>query len=303
MSEEIPVFNRETGRMETETVLGRGFMDIAYGSAAGRLATRLLFSRPWFSRLYGAVQGLPVGRRKIRRFIRDFDIDVTELTRPVESYRSFNDFFTRTLVPAARPVEPAPRVLVSPADARLIAIPIADGTVIPVKGRPFTVERLTGGLVEPGRYQGGHCLVFRLAPVDYHRYAYFDAGSHGEHRRLPGRLHSVNPLALWRGVEAFPENARDVVTLETDHFGPVVEVDVGALAVGRIVQHHWGPHRFARGEEKGLFEFGGSTIVLLIAPGRVALDDDIRHHSARGVEVLVRYGSRIGERAGPADSA
>ena len=183
-------------------------------------------------------------------------------------------------------------------------LPIEAGTMVPIKGASFTVAGLLGDGAAAEALHGGDCLVFRLAPVDYHRFAYVDEGHHEGQRRIPGRLHAVNPIALWKGVRAFQDNTRDVVVLETAHFGTVVHVDVGAIAVGRIVQHYREPHHFQRGQEKGYFEFGGSTTVLLFEPGAVILDDDVREYSARGIEVLVRYGARIGRRAqgGPSGS-
>lgn len=40
-------------------------------------------------------------------------------------------------------------------------------------------------------------------------------------------------------------------------------MEVGAMMVGRITNHEAVPGYVTRGEEKGYFEFGGSTIILL----------------------------------------
>ena len=105
-------------------------------------------------------------------------------------------------------------------------------------------------------------------------------------------LHTVNPLAN----DHFPiykENAREYCLLRTDTFGELVMMEVGALMVGRIVNHH-GAARVLRGQEKGYFQFGGSTIVLLVQPGMARIDRDILDNSRNGIETIVRMGERIG---------
>ena len=80
----------------------------------------------------------------------------------------------------------------------------------------------------------------------------------------------------------FTENKRDVVVLETSNFGRAVEVEVGALVVGQICQVHRSPACFDRGDEKGYFSFGGSTIVLLF-------EKDTHTQIDQGLDVLLVY--------------
>ncbi len=290
----IQIYNRRTAQLETEIVFQRWFMNMAYGTSLGRASATLLWSRKWFSRLYGALQRSRMSRRKIRRFVERYAIDCTEPDRPLQSYRSFDDFFQRRLKPTARPIAGNKDTLISPADARLLAYPVRQGLVVPIKGARYSMSLVTAGEADDYRFHGGLCLVFRLAPVDYHRFCYIDDGEHGAHRSVPGQLHSVSPLALRYGVNALHENQRDVVVLRTASFGRVVEIDVGALTVGRIIQHYRSAHGFGRGTEKGCFAFGGSTIVLVFERDRVSIDRDIVEHSNQGIETLVRYGEGIG---------
>ncbi len=83
--------------------------------------------------------------------------------------------------------------------------------------------------------------------------------------------------------------------LHTENFGDIVQIEVGAMLVGRICNRH-GEYNFHRGEEKGKFEFGGSTIVILIEKDRITLDSDILENSAHGIETVVKYGSKIGKK-------
>ena len=105
-------------------------------------------------------------------------------------------------------------------------------------------------------------------------------------------LHTVNPIAN----DVYPiykENAREYSILHTDAFGDILMMEVGALLVGRIVNHH-GAAEVRRGQEKGYFQFGGSTVVLLVEKGRLTVDSDILANSAEGAETIVKMGEKIG---------
>ncbi|MBR7165409.1 MAG: phosphatidylserine decarboxylase, partial [Clostridia bacterium] len=139
----------------------------------------------------------------------------------------------------------------------------------------------------------GVCAIFRLTVSDYHRYCYFDNGTKEENVFIPGFLHTVNPISLDR-YPIYKTNSREYTLLHTENFGDVVQMEVGALLVGRIVNYHQN-HRFTRGEEKGRFEFGGSTIVLLFEKGSVKFSQEMFDYSQKGWEKKVLMGEKIGE--------
>ena len=291
------IYNRETGCLEEEAVFEKGFMDLFYGTAPGRLMTRALLSRRTFSRIYGRLQKRPGSARRIRPFIEKYNINIEELERPPEYYRNFNDFFKRKLKPGARPVKKDRGTLISPADGRLLAYKLKKDLLLPVKGLEFHVGELLGGYEAADPWLDGTCLKIRLAPSDYHRFCYIDSGFHGPATHVNGRLHSVSPLALGHQLKILHGNDREYMVLDTDNFGRVAHVDIGAMAVGRIHQHFRQGGEFSKGEEKGYFEFGGSTIILLFEPGRIVIDEDILEYSEKGIEALVRYGSQVGRKA------
>ena len=94
----------------------------------------------------------------------------------------------------------------------------------------------------------------------------------------------------------YKENTREYSLLETSEFGTVLMMEVGALLVGKIHNHHEAAN-VCRGMEKGYFEFGGSSVLLCFEKGRIAMDADILHNSREQVETLVRLGERIGAAA------
>ena len=291
---EVVIYNRETKRLEREKVFHEPLMIFLYYTLPGRLLTELILSRRIFSKLYALFQKGPKSREKIEKFIKEYQIDIRELNQPLDEYESFNDFFTRRLKKGARPIASSPDALISPADGRLISYDIEKGAIFDVKGSFMDVSRLLGRNHTPEMWADGLCVKIRLAPYDYHRFCYIDKGSHGPIKSIPGRLDSVSPLALWRKRSILQENKRDVVVLETENFGQVAHVDVGAMTVGAIHQHFRGGTTFSRGQEKGYFSLGGSTILLLFKKDVIQLDEDITRYSKRGIETLVRYGSKIG---------
>ena len=110
--------------------------------------------------------------------------------------------------------------------------------------------------------------------------------------QIPGVLHTVNPIAN----DHFPiykENTREFTLLHTKEFSDILIMEVGALLVGKIVNHHV-TSNVNRGQEKGYFQFGGSTVVLLLKAGQAVIDPDILLNSQNEIETVVRYGEKIG---------
>ena len=293
---DIPLYNRRTQTVETEAVFERGLMDFLFGTRTGFWLAETVLKQRWPTALYALWQHSGFTKPKIKTFVAQYGINVDEIERPLDSFTSFNDFFIRKLKEAARPIDRTPAHLISPADSRLLAYTIRSDTVLPVKGRAFTVRELLRAPVAD-EYLDGLCLIFRLAPVDYHRFGYIDDGEQSPITVVNGFYRSVNPLAIWRQLPVFSENQREYCVLHTRNFGDVVHVDVGATGVGRIVQHQRQGGPSQRGAEKGYFEFGGSTSILLFKANVVRLDDDIAEYSAKGIETLVRYGEKIGMQA------
>ena len=260
-----------------------------YGSAPGRLLLKPL-TAPWLSKLAGKFLSTGASRVFIKPFIKSNHIDMGQF-EPVE-YESYNDFFSRRIRPEARPIDMDPRHLISPCDSKLTALPITETGRFTLKHTEYTVGSLLKDPTLAAEYVGGLCLIFRLTVDDYHRYCYAFDGEKGENICLPGKLHTVNPIAN----DFFPiykENAREYTVLHTRAFGDVIAMEVGALLVGKIVNHH-GPAPIRRGQEKGYFQFGGSTVVLLLKKDTAILDEDILENSRNGIETLVKFGEKIG---------
>lgn len=249
-----------------------------------------IINRRWLSKLVGRHLDGRFSRRRIKKYIAKNGIDMSEYLE--EDYKSFNAFFTRRIKPELRPFDMEKTALCSPCDGKVSAYIISDELKFNVKGFDYTVETLLGNKDLAECFRGGLCIVFRLCVTDYHRYCFFDGGTAKGNTFLKGRLHTVQPVALEKR-RVFTENCREYTVLDTDNFGLAVQVEVGAMMVGRIV-NDVKSGRFERGQEKGRFEFGGSTIILLLEKDRAELDEEFFVNTAADKETVVKCGERIG---------
>ncbi len=261
-----------------------------YNTRTGHYVLKFI-TRPGFSRKCAGLLESRYSKLYIKRFIKRNEIDMSQY-EPVK-YKSFNDFFTRKIRPDARPINMEANALISPCDSLLSIYTINADSVFAVKGTNYTLGALLNNEELAENYRGGMCLIFRLMPDNYHRYIYPDSGSKGGNVVIPGKLHTVREVA--HKYSMFATNSREYTILNTENFGEVVFMEVGALLVGRICNHH-GEHTFTRGEEKGYFEYGGSTIIMLMKNGNAVIDDEFRGCIDNGTELPVQVGQRIGEK-------
>lgn len=262
-----------------------------YGTVAGRALVRMLVN-PVVSRIGGAALSTKVSAVAIPAFCKSNHIDLSEYED--KKYTSYNDFFMRKIKPGKRMFNPNPDMLISPCDSKLSVYPIENNLHFNVKNTMYTVSQLLRDKKLAKHYAGGYACVFRLTVDDYHRYSYIDDGYQTKERFISGVLHTVNPAAN----DVYPiykENSRAYSLLRSENFGTVLMMEVGALMVGKIVNN--ASHCYvSRGQEKGHFEFGGSTVILLFQKDRVMIDQDILENSHNGIETKVKLGETIGRK-------
>jgi len=293
MAGETYYYNRRAECLEQERVLGDGLLKLAYATPARYVLSWPLFWTSCCSRILGWAADRGFSRRRIQKTVESLGMDLSDYVIPEGGFASFNDFFARRVKPGARPF--APTGVCSPADCRLMVYPeLQDGLCIPVKGASFTVAELLGDAAYADDFRGGSLCVFRLCPSDYHRYHFTDDGTLSATWKLPGRYYSVHPIALEKRIRVFTTNVRQVSILELAKTGRTAFIEVGAFGVGSIRQTFAG-NAFRRGDEKGYFTFGGSTVIMVFKKGAVAYDKDILEQSAKGVECLVKAGDHIGD--------
>ncbi len=262
-----------------------GALRFLYHNPVGRLLLKLLTTR-LISKICGAFMNSRLSKPMIGRFIRKNNIDMSQYL-PAD-YTCFNDCFCRKIKPELRPVPTDPTLFVAPCDGLLSVFPIQNDTVLPIKQSRYTIADLLQNEQLAQEFQDGVCLVFRLCVHHYHRYCYPVSGTKGENVFLPGKLHTVRPIALEAGP-VFTQNCREYTLLTCQPFGKLVQMEVGAMLVGKIANHH-GAGEITRGQEKGMFLYGGSTVVVLLQKDKVTLDPALAQATAQGEETPVIMG-------------
>lgn len=293
--EPIRYFDRYKQAVETEQIYGEAWLRWTYAAGLGRFALNLLVKRAIASRYYGWKMSQKGSAHKVLPFIVDYGLDVDEFAKKPYSFKTFNEFFYRALKPGARPIAGDERTAVLPADGRHLAFQNVDAAEgFYAKGQRFDLKAFLGSEELGREFAGGSLVISRLCPVDYHRFHFPVAGTPGEPRLINGWLYSVSPIALRQNLGYLWENKRMVTLVESPVFGKVAVCEIGATMVGSIVQTHVPNRAVAKGEEKGLFKFGGSCVVTIFQPGRIKLDADLVKHSAENREVYARMGDRLG---------
>lgn len=296
--EPIHYFNRHSGKLEVEEVYGEGFLRWTYGHPLGALALAAMVKRPFFSAWYGRRMSTPESAARVSPFIEKYGLDPADFADSPASYGSFNEFFYRKLKPSARPVDPDESRVVFPADGRHLGFERASAIEgVFVKGQKFDLPALLGDADLAAKYADGALVLSRLCPVDYHRFHFPAAGVPGATRMIEGPLFSVSPIALRKQLAYLWQNKRTVTPLQTERFGTVLLLEIGATCVGTIRQTFTSGQAVEKGAEKGFFAFGGSSTITIFEPGAVKLVADLAEFSSRQTELYARVGTHMAHSA------
>ena len=278
------IYRRDSKSIYEEKEYKQGMLQFLYQNVMGRCLLKIAIL-PSFSRMIGKYYDSKRSINKISTFIETNQIDMSQFQE--KEYTSFNDFFTRQKKEIV--FDSQPNAFCSPADAKLCVYPISTELKIQVKHTVYSLEELLQKEVDVNEFQNGNCLVFRLAVDDYHRYHYVDDGEVVESYHINGKLHTVRSIS--EKYRVYVENVRNCSTLQTKNFGRIYQIEVGAIMVGKIQNHD--KKEFHRGDEKGFFEYGGSTIIVL-TKNNIKIDQDILEKSQKGIETKVCTGEKIG---------
>jgi len=300
MPTEIKFFDRFDQSEKNEQIYGDGAVRFFYENPIGKILSSII-SLKIVSYLYGLTQDSASSAKKIPNFIKKFKINMDEYLggsnssqEKEDSYKSFNEFFIRKFKDGKRDFDQDKTQLPAFCEARYFGYNSLDSnSKFPVKGNLWNAKSVLQRNDLNEIFENGPALIARLCPVDYHRYHYPDDGKNLESYFIRGPLHSVNPLALNVRPKILMENERRVSILETENFGKLAFVEVGATCVGRIVQSHDENIEFKRAQEKGYFLFGGSTVIVFGQKGKWEISEDIRTNTLQGREVLVRLGQAV----------
>ena len=292
--------DRETQVIKKEKVVAQGALEFLYSSnplvyAFSKLFLLPLIKLPAISRLYGSLQDRPSSKKKIKPFIAEHDIDSKEFEEHIESFNSFNDFFTRKLKVSCRPIAPNKETAITIADGRYYVFPkINKNSEVEIKGKYLSISKLLNNQSLSDEYENGSLVIARLCPSDYHRFHFpFDCEAK-QTSLINGPLLSVNPLALARNFNILAENKRYITPINSEVFGQVLFIEIGATNVGTVHQSFKENQPYKKGDEKGYFSFGGSCVILLFKEGKISFDEDLVKASLQGTEFYCKMGQSLG---------
>lgn len=281
-------YNRNT--KEYNEVITSKYLKFLYNTFLGRIILKI-FTSKFSNNVIGLYMSSPLSKRKIKKFIKVNHIDMSEYVE--SNYNSFDDFFVREIKEGKRFFNPDENILLAPCDSKLLVYKIDENSCFNIKNSKYTIKELLQDNELADQYMNGYCLVFRLSVDDYHHYSFIDNGNLVKQKKIKGIFHTVQPISF-KKYKVFHENYREYSLLNTEHFGKIVQMEVGALGVGKVCNRK--VSSFKRGEEKGYFRFGGSTVIVLIQDNKVVIDKDIIDNSLKDIETRVKLYESIGRK-------
>lgn len=272
---------------EENSPTGANFL---YNNFFGRIILKLATKR-FTSRIVGKYLDSKMSIKLINNFIKDNNINMNDYQN--KEYKSFNEFFSRKIKNGKRTFSNNKNDFCSPCDCKLSVYKINDDKTIFVKGKEYTTESILRDESLAKEYKDGYMFVFRLGVTDYHRYCYIDDGRSLSKKQINGKFHTTSPVAFKR-YKVFQENQREYEVLKTKNFGEIIQMEVGAMLVGKIVNNY--KKTFNRSDEKGYFLYGGSTIIIMIKKDILEVDKDIIENSNNDLETCIKQGEKIAKK-------
>lgn len=287
---------RNSEEIFEEKIAGAYWLRWLYSNPIGKLSLETMAKRKFMSDLFGKLMKGKKSKKKIRPFIKNFNIPVDEIDGEIEDFKTFNDFFIRKLKKSARQINDDEKVVISPGDGRLLVYPnISTYQNFRVKGFKYTFKDFLRNSEWYDQFKDGSMAILRLCPTDYHRFHFPVEGIPSPIKKIKGDYYSVSPIALRKKMEIFCRNKREFTEIESKYFGKVLMVDVGATFIGSIIQTYIPNINYKKGDEKGYFEFGGSSVVVIFKKDIIVFDEDLVENTNQGYETLIKLGESIGK--------
>jgi len=287
--------NRYKNELIEEKVPGFILIKLLYCSIFTKPLLKLIVANKFMSVLYGKLMKTASSKKKIIKFAKNYEINMNESDKTISEFNSFNDFFIRKLKPDARLIDSDSNSIISPADGKvLIFEDIENSNIFNIKGDKFSVDNIMQNKDITDKFQNYSMVVVRLAPTDYHRFHFPCTCTAKETHEIAGYYYSVSPLALSSIPNIFCQNKRTICHAHNEQIGQFYIIEIGATMVGSVIQTYNPKEIVNKGDEKGYFEFGGSTVILLFKKDSIKFDNDLILNTKEGIETKIKMGERIG---------
>ena len=283
--------------MYEERVLGSAMIRLLYAqSKAANLLLKHIVSSKVISVIYGHLMNSSFSRLLIRNFVKNNNINLNDSEKSIKQFKNFNDFFTRRLKQGSREINLDNDTIISPADGKILVYEnYQNSPNLYIKGSDYNLYTLLQDKQLAGLFENCSIAVIRLSPIDYHRFHFPLDGFVSDTKYINGKYYSVSPIALLGKPELYYENKRTITEFEHQKIGKLLFLEIGATLVGSIKQTHLPHSEVKKAEEKGYFEFGGSTVILIFQKDKILFDSDILENTNKGCETVIRMGESLGK--------
>ena len=286
----IRYIQRDTKEIKIEKVLAKSGLEWLYYDPMGKLALNAIIKRKFISRYYGKRMDLPSSVKKIMPYINTLRL---EKPKDISKYHSFNEFFYRDIPNIEKRIDRDSLVIISPSDGKILAFDrLEDRKNIFIKGVNFSLREFIKNDSIYNIFKNGKLMIIRLTPADYHKFYFPYQSKIVKSYKIDGDLYSVSPFALRKKIKIFTQNKREATLLYNKKIGNYLIVEVGATFIGSIIQTF---HKIfvKKGEEKGYFKFGGSSIVLIFEKDKIKIDNDLLKNTENNYETSILMGEKI----------
>jgi len=201
-----------------------------YNTFLGRMILKIMTNR-FISKIGACFFNSRLSIFMKNKVIKEKNIDMNKFVNI--KYDSYNKFFIRKYIDEYLNVDKTKNVFISPCDSKLMILKINENDTFKIKNSHYQLTDIIDNTII-SNYKNGYLLIFRLDVNDYHRYCYVDYGIRDEYHYIDGILHTVQPI-VYDKYKVFHRNAREWCLLKTNNFDDIIQVEVGALMVGKIV--------------------------------------------------------------------
>ena len=292
MTNSLMYWDRYEQKIREDQIYADWFIKFCYEHPLGKKLLDYVFAKRKINILYGIYKNSKFSFKQIQKDIYDYDIDMDLYENG--PFKNYSEFFLRKFKQGIRAFDENPRIMGAFAEGRVLGYEqITLKHQYPVKGAYLSADKLLNDKELAQEFIGGPIIIIRLCPIDYHHFHFPDKGKIIKSWKVGGIYHSVNVLALKNKGDIFIDNERQITLMETENFGKLAYIEVGAMCVGKIIQEDPSLTEFDKGQLKGHFEFGASTLILLGQEGKWRPSEDILIHSLENRESYIKLGDEI----------
>lgn len=291
----VKFFDRSLGKIVEEPAYAEKFLLWCYENSLGKLIMHHVFSKKIPNILYGWYKGSRFSKSQIQKDITKYKIDLSEFQET--EFRSYSEFFLRSFKADRRKFDLNKNILPAFAEGRYIGhAEVLNESLFPVKGQFLSSQQLLQNDHWAPSFVDGPLLICRLSPTDYHHFHFPVDGRIIDRYRIHGHYHSVSTHAIRNKSDIFINNERMVTIIDSPKFGKLAMIEVGALCVGKIKIKNLKNSSCTRGEYKGYFDFGASSIILMGEKDGWCPSQDILENTSHDTETLVKLGQPVADK-------